>query len=794
LLRLAAVFMVLYALALTISPAVRARSWLVEYRWDHWLGVAVWALLFTLAHRQVLRRLPTSDPYLLPVVALLSGWGLMVVWRLLPGFGLRQTVWLGLGLVVFIAGLRLDSELRFLRRYKYLWLFGSLALTALTLIVGINPMGFGPKMWLGCCGVYLQPSEPLKLLLIAYLAAYLAERYPFSVLSTRRTAWLPLLAPTFLMTGLALALLVIQRDLGTAFIFFFLYAAIVYTASGNKQVLVIALVGVILAVVGGYTLFDVVRIRVDGWLNPWLDPSGRSFQIVQSLLAIANGGIFGRGPGLGNPGLVPLVHSDLVYAAIAEEHGLLGSAALMLLLALLAGRGLRTALLAADPYRRYLATGVTAFLIGQSVVIIGGSLRLLPLTGITLPFISYGGSSLVTCLIAALLLLHSSTRPQPASLQAAASQAYRQLGVFFLVALAAAAIASGWWAVARGPELLARTDNARRAIADRSTLRGAIYDRNNSPISISIGEPGNYVRRILAPDLSNVVGYTNPTYGQAGLEASLDGYLRGVQGHPTLTIWWSHILYGYPPPGLDVRLSLDLGLQSKADQLLAGQRGALVLLNAQNGEIFAMASHPTFDANYLEENWLQLIQDQSAPLFNRAVLGRYPVGAWQGAGGTGWLSPALPASGQLPVPAIRLPAGLQTATDDSQPGYSPLQLALLAAAISQQGMQPAPLLVIAVETPGAGWVFLPALSQAQQISSAVMAMQLMEQATLTELNIWQSVLPVAIPGAPGVTWYLGGSLPDWGATPVAVALLLETQDLVLAEMIGQEILRAAMQP
>ena len=189
LLILAALFLTLYALALSLSPAVRARSWEVAYRWDHWLGLLVWLAAFYLAHGQTSRWLPQRDPYLLPLGALLSGWGMLTSWRLLPTFGLRQSLWIAVAITVLILGLRLPGDLGFLRRYKYLWLTGSLLLTALTLFLGVNPMGFGPRMWLGCCGVYLQPSEPLKLLLIAYLAAYMADRQPYlPFLRTGRTA------------------------------------------------------------------------------------------------------------------------------------------------------------------------------------------------------------------------------------------------------------------------------------------------------------------------------------------------------------------------------------------------------------------------------------------------------------------------------------------------------------------------------------------------------------------------------------------------------------------------------
>jgi hypothetical protein len=175
LLMLAALFLGLFALALTLSPAARARAWDVDYRWSHWLGVAVWLVGFGLIHRESRRWLPQRDPYLVPLMAVLSGWGLLTIWRLTTYYGTRQTIWLALALGFFAVGLRLPTGLDFLRRYKYLWLTGGLILTGLTLLLGTNPMGYGPRLWLGCCGFYMQPSEPLKLLLIVFLAAYLAD-------------------------------------------------------------------------------------------------------------------------------------------------------------------------------------------------------------------------------------------------------------------------------------------------------------------------------------------------------------------------------------------------------------------------------------------------------------------------------------------------------------------------------------------------------------------------------------------------------------------------------------------
>lgn len=632
---LAAIFLGLYAVTITLAPAARFRTWQTDYPWTHWIGYLIWLSLFTLAHRRSARYLPGRDPYLLPMAALLSGWGMLTISRLAPSFGLRQSAWLLVSLIMLLLGLRLPGDLGFLRRFKYLWLTSGLLLTALTLVFGTNPLGVGPRLWLGCCGIYLQPSEPLKLLLVVYLSAYLADRqlYLLALKKDQRYSAIerpavlfPLLVPTLVMTGLAVLLLLVQRDLGTASVFIFLFALIVYLASGLSRILWASLVSMLLAGTAGYLLFDVVRLRVDAWLNPWVDPSGRSYQIVQSLLATANGGLFGRGPGMGNPGLVPVPHSDFIFVAITEETGLLGALALIGILAVLVERGIITALKAPSTFHRLLAAGLTAYLAGQSILIMGGNLRLLPLTGVTLPFVSYGGSSLVTSFLSLLLLMLISSQPGSRPVTQFRTFPYIRLGILLISGLAATAAVNGWWSIFRGPDLLTRTDNARRSISDRYVRRGTLFERGDQALAETTGEPGNFTRQVLYPDLGPVLGYTHPVYGQSGLEASLDPYLRGTQGNPGLRVWWDHLLFGQPPPGLNVRLSLDLDLQSKADVLLGDHPGGLVLLDAKSGEILAIASHPTFDPNQLDQSWPDLVKDPEAPLLNRATQGLYPTG------------------------------------------------------------------------------------------------------------------------------------------------------------------------
>lgn len=798
LLKLAAVFLFFQTLIITLAPAVRLRTWDVDYRWSQWVAFILWVLFVLRLHQAISRELPDADPYLFPATVFLSGWGMLTVWRLDSGFGARQALWLGVSMVTLLLGLRLPSTLDFIRKYKYLLLTGGLVLTAFTLIFGTNPAGYGPRLWLGCCGVYFQPSEPLKLLLVAYLAAYLADRLPISLNA------FPLIYPTFLLSGIAILLLVFQRDLGTASIFMALYTIIIYLATGRRRTILISTAILLLMGIAGYYLIDIIRLRIESWANPWSDPEGGSYQIIQSILAIANGGVEGRGPGLGSPALVPVAISDFIFAAIAEETGLIGTVGLLAVFGVILTRGLRVALRAPDTFRRLLAAGVTAYLGVQALLIIGGNLRLLPLTGVTLPFISYGGSSLLTSFIALMILLLISNHldEEPAPLPR--PQPYFSLAAFLTLGLFASALANGWWAVIRGPDLLTRPDNPRRIIEDRYVPRGMLLDRTNAPIDTTEGTTGSYRRVYQYPDLAPVTGYNHPIYGQSGLEASLDEYLRGMRGNPTGAIWWNHLLYGMAPHGLDVRLSVDLYLQFRADEMLAGHRGAVILLNAQSGEIFVMASHPTFDPSHLDEIGAELSRDPEKPLINRAVQGLYPTGTMIEPFRRALYGEAAPARDALNkvaetfgwdrAPLLRMPVALPIFdAERGDPHISPLQAALAAAALSNHGILPAPRIATAVNTPNDGWVVLPALGAPLEVIPASTADETAESYRIEGQNYWVHTGQGESEESP-VTWLIGGTLPNWQATPLVVTVLLEEDNQRLVERIGQELLTDAMTP
>lgn len=796
LLKWAAVFLLLQSIVLTLSPAVRERSWDVDYRLSHWVGLLAWAVFTLLAHKALTKHIPDSDPYIFPAASLLSGWGLLTVWRLDEPFGMRQGLWIVASMATLAFASGKLKNLSLFKNYKYLFLGGGLAVTALTLFLGTNPLGIGPRLWLGVGGVYVQPSELLKILMVIYLSAYLADR------TNLRLTSISLLVPTLAVIGVALLLLLVQRDLGMASIFVVLYTIFIFIATGKRRILLGAAFSLLAALLIGWYFVDIIHTRVVGWLDPWGDPTGNSYQIIQSLLAVANGGVMGRGLGIGSPLLVPVAISDFIFAAIAEETGLIGTLGLICLMSLILARGLIIAQRAPDNFRRYLAAGIASYFGAQSLLIIGGNLRLLPLTGVTLPFVSYGGSSLLTSFAALFLLLSISNTDgdEPATLKD--PRPYSILAGAFSLGFAACALTCAWWAIARGDDLLARTDNARRAIADRYVPRGELVDSNNQPINVTTGESGGYAREYLYPNLAPITGYTHPVYGQAGLEASLDNYLRGVQGNPASLILSNQILYGAPPPGLDVRLSLDLSLQARADELFGNHTGALILMNAETGEILAMASHPAYDPNLLDQEGEALSQDEDSPLLNRAAQGLYPPGdvllplvkanANDGVEPDSELLAFYENLGIFRAPLITLPVADAFITNDLDDlRISPLQAILAISALSNEGVAPAPRIATAVNTLEQGWVVLPALDEPRELIPASAA----NEAALSfvrEGNAYWSHTGLGSINETTVSWWVAGTPPDWQGAPLALVVVLEEKNAPLAERIGDEFFRAVL--
>jgi len=382
-----------------------------------WLLFVVWLICAAVGDWWLARRLPRRDMLMFPLAMFLSGWGLLLINRLTQPFADRQAVWLVISVAVMMLVAGFPHALRWLRNYRYILLMFGLLLLIGTIILGRNPSGLlgAPQLWLGVGSVFFQPSEALKIILVAFLASYLAEQYPalraeemsggrgFLNVSPR------IYGPILLMWGISVIILVWQRDLGTAILFFIVFLVLLYVASGSTFILASGAALILIAGVVAYKLFAVVELRVDIWLNPWPEADGRAFQIVQSLLAFAAGGVFGQGIGQGSPGYIPVTHSDFIFAAVGEEWGLLGVIAIIACIAIYVTRGMRIAISQRpQSFLSLLAAGLSMLIAIQSLMIMGGVLKLIPLTGVTLPFLSYGGSSLLVSFIITGLLLRLS--------------------------------------------------------------------------------------------------------------------------------------------------------------------------------------------------------------------------------------------------------------------------------------------------------------------------------------------------------------------------------------------------
>jgi cell division protein FtsW (lipid II flippase) len=357
------------------------------------------------------------DPVIFPVVSMLGGIGLIVATRLQPdlkelrGFGIaigeRQLAYLVFGFLLIWAITVFLPNPGFLSNFRYTILFTGLGLLALTAIVGTEVNG--ARLWIGIGGVQIQTAELVKVALVIFLAAYLSENLQLIGSSWRvgrlNLPPIPYLAPMVLMWSLCLATLILLNDIGTALLFFLLFLVMLYTASGRASYVLFGLLAFVVGAALVYFLFGRVQVRIENWLDPWQDPFGTGYQQIQADYAIAGGGLLGVGPDRGEPWLIPEVQTDYVIAAIGEEWGMVGLVSLLALYFVLTIRGFLISRRAKSNFLKLFAVGLTASLSIQAIVIFAGVLRLLPLTGVTTPFVSYGGSSLlVTSVVVGLLL------------------------------------------------------------------------------------------------------------------------------------------------------------------------------------------------------------------------------------------------------------------------------------------------------------------------------------------------------------------------------------------------------
>ncbi len=422
-------------LAGLVASSAFASAWLsdlgtIDYGWLPWAGVL--AAIALVAHLVARWTVPDADPTLLPLTVLLCAIGLTFVYRVDPEDGRRQLVWVAVGVAAFVLVLVwLRFDYRILERYKYVFGVSAIVLLMLPSVPGLGQRINGVKLWVEIGPLRFQPGEIAKIFLVIFLAGYLRDKR--EALARGR---LKDFGPLLLIWGGAMLVLVQTSDLGSALLNFGIFLAMLYAATGRLS---FVFAGLALFAGGAALLYDKldrVQQRVTVWLEPWTDDkvycsingaleyrqNCDSYQLVKSLYSIANGGYGGTGIGNGTfqtvdgTQLIPYLQTDFIYSAIAQELGLIGAAAVLLLFLALVARGMRVALVAHDGFSKLLAAGLSFGFALQTFIIVGGVLRLVPLTGITLPFVSYGGSSIVSNFVMLALLMlvsHRAVRTAP---------------------------------------------------------------------------------------------------------------------------------------------------------------------------------------------------------------------------------------------------------------------------------------------------------------------------------------------------------------------------------------------
>lgn len=605
---------------------------------------------FIVSHLALRKFAPAADPAILPICFALSSIGIAFVTRLAPDLAVRQVAWLVLGIIFMIAVIIFMKNMDKTANYKYTLMVIGLILLLSPLLPGIGNEIYGSRIWLSIGSFSFQPGEIAKIFIVLFLAGYLAQnRETLSVFTHKVGPFkfpdLSTLLPLLIMWLLSMAIVVFEKDLGSALIVYFVLLTMLYVASGKKFYLIVGLLTIAIGAVILFFFFSHVQVRVDTWLDPFADPTNTGYQLVQSIFSMADGGLFGVGIGSGLADNIPIVESDFIFAAIAEETGLLGAAGLLLLYLCFAIRGLVTAARAKSDVSSFIAVGLTATIVLQAFIIVGGVTRLIPLTGLTLPFVSQGGSSLLASFIAVGFLLKCGDQSTGVESEIASGtgniSAEGVLGrvslgkritntmIAFSVLFALLVANLTMIMVVQADEYKNMPINNHTLVKESKTERGTISTYDNVVLAQSVEQSdGTYKRVYPAGTLAaHVVGYASEKFGTAGIESSYNDTLKGQRNYAS----WTDVLNastGNSAAGNDVKLTINSTIQKAAQDALEGFSGACVVIDPKTGAVLALASSPTYNAADIET----LLQNSSnssdsSALYNRATQALYPPGS-----------------------------------------------------------------------------------------------------------------------------------------------------------------------
>lgn len=609
---------------------------------------------FVVAHIACRKFAPNADPALLPIAFLLSGIGICFVLRLAPDMATNQVIWLFLGIALMVATIVLVPSIEKLGNFKYTCLLIGLVLLLLPLVPFIGTEHLGSRIWLTLGPFSFQPGEIAKIFIVLFLSAYLADNR--ELLSTMRSTRIGLKYPNFrsllpliVMWLIALLIVIFEKDLGSALLFFGIFLVLVYVCTGRLSYVIIGLALVAIGAVGLYFVFDHVQTRVAIWRDPFADAQGQGYQLVQSLYSLADGGLFGVGIGRGYATTIPVVQSDFIFSAIAEEMGLLGGAAVIILFMLFAVRGFLTAARAKSDMAAFTATGLTTSICLQAFIIIGGVTDFIPLTGLTLPFMSQGGSSLLSSFIIVGLLLRAGNEGTGLETEMATTARIPKVGAFgpfggtgvlgrtalgkrltllitFFAILFALLIANlTYIQVVRADAIQDMPQNNHTLRKAAHQERGAILTSDNVVLAKSEEQSDGTYKRVYPEGslAAQAIGYYSQQYGKTGIESSMNSTLVGDENFETIGDAIRSAA-GMPTSGNDVVLTLNSKVQQTAQDVLEGENGACVVLDTKTGAVLAEASSPSYDNNNVSDI---LGDSENSSLFNRATNALYAPGS-----------------------------------------------------------------------------------------------------------------------------------------------------------------------
>ncbi len=556
-----------------------------------------------------------TNRFFLNNMCMLLGTGLCVICRLSVQKAIKQFIIIMVAFC-FCMFVPLLIQKFYGKLHKYGWIYGTIGVVLLSLVFILGEVSHGSKLSISAAGFTFQASEFVKILFVFFLASVMI-----------RSKNLTFLFLGSFMAAIHVMVLVVSKDLGAALIFFMVYLAVLFVATRKWYSLPIGLIGGGIASVIAYRIFPHVRIRVLAFIDPWKYIDNKGYQITQSLFAIGTGNWFGLGIGQGNPGDIPYVETDFIFASICEELGVVFGMMLILVVLSCFIMIMKMAVENKNLFHRLICTGFGVSYIFQVFLTIGGGIKFIPLTGVTLPFVSYGGSSVFASMLVFYIVLgFSGVKEQEESVEIKSNNFVRFLIAVFVLVYAGMLTYLGYFTATREQDMVNNSYNSRQELILSRNYRGNIMDRDGVILAQTQFDE-NYREYRVYPYgklFAHVVGYH--TNGKMGVEGQANYYL--INTDISITQKASNDAAGIKNPGNDVYTTLDFELQQSASKSLGVYKGAVIVTDCRTGEILALVSKPDFDPNNIEEMWDELIEDsKSSVLLNRVYQGVYPPGS-----------------------------------------------------------------------------------------------------------------------------------------------------------------------